>query len=97
LRDLVEKVAAGAASAYDLQELRWIGAVMRQGSYCGLGSTAPNHILNTLDKFPEVYRRRLRSADYTPSFDLDGALAEARALSGRDDAGAHITEMEETP
>jgi [NiFe] hydrogenase diaphorase moiety large subunit len=97
VRDLVEKVAAGAASEYDLQELRRIGAVMRQGSYCGLGSTAPNHILNTLDKFPEVYRRHLRSADYTPSFDLDGALAEARALSGRDDAGAHITEMEETP
>jgi [NiFe] hydrogenase diaphorase moiety large subunit len=97
VRDLVEKVAAGAASEYDLQELRRIGAVMRQGSYCGLGSTAPNHILNTLDKFPEVYRRHLRSADYTPSFDLDGALAEARALSGRDDAGAHITELEETP
>jgi [NiFe] hydrogenase diaphorase moiety large subunit len=96
LRDLVEKVADGAASEYDLLEMRHIGAVMRQGSYCGLGSTAPNHVLNTLDKFPDVYRRRLRSADYTPSFDLDGALAEARALSGRDDAGAHIGETETT-
>jgi len=96
LRDLVEKVADGAASAYDLQEMRHIGAVMRQASYCGLGSTAPNHVLNTLDKFPEVYRRRLRTGDYSPSFDLDGALAEARALSGRDDAGAHIAETEAT-
>ncbi len=92
LRNLVEKVAAGQASAFDLGEMRHIGAVMRQGSYCGLGCTAPNHVLNTLDKFPEIYRRRLRSADYTPSFDLDGALAEARALSGRDDAGAHVRE-----
>jgi [NiFe] hydrogenase diaphorase moiety large subunit len=65
---------------------------MRQGSYCGLGATAPNHVLNTLDKFPEVYRRRLRGLDYTPAFDLDGALAEARALAGRDDAGAHLSE-----
>jgi len=98
LRNLVEKVAAGQASDYDLQEMRHIGAVMRQGSYCGLGSTAPNHVLNTLDKFPEIYRRRLRSADYSPSFDLDGALAEARALSGRDDPGAHVREqLEDSP
>ncbi|MGE5155389.1 MAG: NAD(P)H-dependent oxidoreductase subunit E [Bdellovibrio bacteriovorus] len=95
LRSLVEKVAAGAASDYDLQEMRHIGAVMRQGSYCGLGSTAPNHILNTLDKFPGIYRRRLRSVDYTPSFDLDGALAEARSLTGRDDPGAHVHEPQE--
>jgi [NiFe] hydrogenase diaphorase moiety large subunit len=90
LHNLVEKVAAGQASAHDLEELRQIGGVMRLASYCGLGSTAPNHILNTLDKFPNIYQRRLCSAEYTPSFNLDGALAEARSLSGRDDAGAHI-------
>ena len=90
LHDLVEKIAAGRASAHDLDELRQIGGVMRLASYCGLGSTAPNHILNTLDKFPLIYQRRLCSADYTPSFDVDGALAEARTLSGRDDADAHI-------
>jgi [NiFe] hydrogenase diaphorase moiety large subunit len=66
--------------------------VMRKGSYCGLGQTAPNHILNTLDKFPQVWQRHLRSADYTPSFDLDVALSEARALTGRNDAGAHLEE-----
>jgi [NiFe] hydrogenase diaphorase moiety large subunit len=92
LRNLVEKVAAGQASEYDLEEMRRIGAVMQQGSYCGLGHTAPNHVLNTLDKFPEIYRRRLARADYTPSFDLDAALSEARAISGRDDAQAHISE-----
>ena len=92
LSDLVEKVAAGQASAYDLDEMRSIGAVMQKASYCGLGHTAPNHVLDTLDKFPEVYRGRLRSADYTPSFDLDAALSEARALSGRDDAAAHLEE-----
>lgn len=92
LHNLVEKVAAGQASGYDLEEIRRIGGVMRLASYCGLGSTAPNHLLNTLDKFPEIYQRRLRSAEYTPSFDLDGALAEARTIAGRDDAGAHISD-----
>jgi [NiFe] hydrogenase diaphorase moiety large subunit len=95
LRDLVEKVAAGRASPYDLDEMRAIGRVMRQGSYCGLGHTAPNHVLNTLDKFPEVYLRRLLHHDYSPSFDLDAALSEARAITGRDDAGAHLHELEE--
>jgi [NiFe] hydrogenase diaphorase moiety large subunit len=92
LRNLVEKVAAGQASDYDLDEMRHIGAVMQQASYCGLGHTAPNHVLNTLDKFPEVYERRLRRADYAPSFDLDAALSEARSVTGRDDAGAHLQE-----
>ncbi len=92
LRDLVEKVAAGKASAYDLGEMRAIGRVMRQASYCGLGHTAPNHVLDTLDRFPDVYRSRLVSPDYSPSFDLDAALSEARAITGRDDPGAHILE-----
>jgi [NiFe] hydrogenase diaphorase moiety large subunit len=89
---LVEKVAAGKASRYDLGEMRRIGNVMQQASYCGLGHTAPNHVLDTLEKFPEIYARRLRSSDYTPSFDLDGALSESRAITGRNDAGAHLEE-----
>ncbi len=92
LHNLVEKIVAGQGSEHDLNEMRDIGAIMRQASYCGLGHTAPNHILNTLDKFPEVYRRRLRSADYSPSFDLDAALDEARALTGRDGVHDHVEE-----
>jgi [NiFe] hydrogenase diaphorase moiety large subunit len=90
LLELVDKVAAGDASRHDLDELRAIAETMRRASHCGLGHTAPNHLLNTLDKFPDVYTRRLRKADYAPSFDLDAALAEARALTHRDDAEAHL-------
>ena len=92
LHNLVEKVADGQASAHDLEEMRQIGGVMKMASYCGLGQTAPSHIRCTLDKFPDIYKRRLRSEEYTPSFDLDAALSEARTLTGRDDAGAHIPE-----
>ncbi len=89
--DLVDKVAAGAAGRHDLDELRDIAQVMRRASHCGLGHTAASHVLNTLDQFPHIYRDRLRVCDYTPSFDLDAALAEARALTHRDDAEAHLT------
>ncbi|MBP6735434.1 MAG: NAD(P)H-dependent oxidoreductase subunit E, partial [Chromatiaceae bacterium] len=90
LEALVEKVAAGQASAYDLEELRNLGNLMRQTSYCGLGTTASNHVRDILDKFPDTFHRRLSGPDYTPAFDLDGALAVARAISGRTDAGAHL-------
>ena len=90
LEALVEKVAAGKASAYDLEELRNLGNLMRQTSYCGLGTTAANHVRDILDKFPDTFHRRLSGPDYTPAFDLDGALSVARAISGRTDAGAHL-------
>ena len=93
LEALVEKVAAGKASAYDLEEMRQIGNLMRQASYCGLGTTAANHVRDILDKFPDTFQRRLRpGSDFTPAFDLDAALAAARAITGRNDAGAHLEE-----
>ena len=91
LKDLIEKVAIGKASSYDLNEIRHISEVMRQSSHCGLGHTAPNHVLHTLEKFPGIYEDRLASAEHTPSFDLDAALADARAITGRHDAGAHLS------
>ena len=90
LKDLVDKVCAGRAGDYDLQEMQAIGDLMRHTSHCGLGATASNPVLDTLQKFPEIYRQRLAGGDYGPSFDLDAALAEARAITGRDDAAAHL-------
>jgi [NiFe] hydrogenase diaphorase moiety large subunit len=90
LRDLVDKVCAGRASEFDLQEMRGIGKLMQQTSQCGLGTTAPNHVLNTLDKFPDSYRNRLRHSGFEPAFDLNAALDEARAITGRSDTGTTI-------
>jgi [NiFe] hydrogenase diaphorase moiety large subunit len=90
IRDLIDKVRAGHASRYDTEELRSIGGLMKAASQCGLGTTAPNSVLDTLDKFPRIYDCRLSQKGYEPAFDLDAALQEARAITGRDDAGAHI-------
>ena len=57
----------------------------------GLGHTACNPTLDTLKRFRPVYERRLKSLDFVPAFDLDGALATARRMTGRDDAGAHLS------
>lgn len=90
VRDLVDKVHAGNASRHDLGELRAVGDLMKASSQCGLGVTAPNAILDTLNKFPQIYEKRLTQKTYEPAFDLDAALQEAREITGRDDAGAHL-------
>jgi [NiFe] hydrogenase diaphorase moiety large subunit len=43
-----------------------------------------------MQKFAPAFERRLSLKDFEPGFDLDAALAEARALTGRDDAAAHL-------
>ncbi|MEA1890823.1 MAG: NAD(P)H-dependent oxidoreductase subunit E [Pseudomonadota bacterium] len=90
MKDLVEKVIAGHATRYDLNEMRNIGQVMKQASHCGLGATAANHIFDTLEKFPYIYEQHLSHSSYGPAFDLDAALGAAREITGRDDAGAHL-------
>jgi [NiFe] hydrogenase diaphorase moiety large subunit len=90
MRDLVDKVHSGHAGEYDLGEMRNIGALMRGSSHCGLGTTAANAVLDTLEKFPHIYEQRLKHTGYEPAFDLDAALQDARDITGRDDADAHI-------
>ena len=89
MRDLVDKVHTGRGTRADLEEMRRLGRLMKAGSHCGLGQTAPNSVLDSLDQFPDVWERRLRSASFEPAFSLDRALEEARRLTGRDDPGAH--------
>ena len=67
----------GAATQVDLDDVASWGALVRKTSRCGLGVTAANPILSTMEKFPEIYRSRLRTQEQTllASFDLDDALA----------------------
>ena len=90
MKDLVDKVHSGHAGQYDLGEMRNIGELMHASSHCGLGTTAPNPVLDTLSKFPQIYEQHLKQSNYEPAFDLDAALQESREITGRDDAGAHI-------
>jgi [NiFe] hydrogenase diaphorase moiety large subunit len=93
LRDTMDKIAEGHGTAHDLAEIQELDKVLHMSAHCGLGHTACNPTLDTLKRFRPMYERRLKSLDFEPAFDLDGALATARRMTGRDDAGAHL-EME---
>jgi [NiFe] hydrogenase diaphorase moiety large subunit len=88
---LMDKLATRHGSQYDINELHKMRRLMQGASHCGLGNTACNAIFDTLTKFKPAYEKRLRSLDYEPAFDLDAALSQARQMTGRDDAAAHLS------
>jgi len=90
MNDIIEKVMVGYATSHDIDELKNIGSVMQHSAHCGLGSTAPNAILDTLEKFPSTYSKRLVNKSHEPSFNLDKALEVSRHLTGRDDEEAYL-------
>jgi [NiFe] hydrogenase diaphorase moiety large subunit len=92
MKDLIHKIHSGRAGEYAVDEIRKLAVIMTQTSHCGLGTYAPAPILDTLNKFPDIYLQRLKYSNYEPAFDLDAALQDARDITGRDDAGAHIAE-----
>ena len=89
---LMDKLANDHGSPYDLDELRRMHRLMQGASHCGLGNTATLAIHDIMDKFKPAFDRRMHSPDYEPAFDLDAALSQARRMTGRDDAGAHLTD-----
>lgn len=92
LVNLMDKLHNGHGSPYDFAEIEKLNRLLQAMSHCGLGHTACNPVLDTIARFRPAYDRRLAHHDFAPAFDLDRALAAARQMTGRDDAGAHLTD-----
>jgi [NiFe] hydrogenase diaphorase moiety large subunit len=90
----MDKLASGAGSRHDIEVLFELDRLLHAGTHCGLGATACNPLRDTIHKFRPAYEQRLISLHFAPGFDLDAELSVARALTGRDDAGAHFAEPE---
>ena len=90
VKNMMDKIAKSHGSPYDIDELFKLHRLMQGASHCGLGNSACNPVFDTLNKFRPAYERRLKSLDYEPAFDLDAALSQARQMTGRDDAAAHL-------
>jgi [NiFe] hydrogenase diaphorase moiety large subunit len=90
LKNGLDKIAGGHGTRYDLDEMQRLAGLVKFRSHCGLGQTAVNPILDGLQRFPQAFEQRLVHRDFEPHFDLDAALEEARQISCRDDAAAHI-------
>jgi len=95
LKGYMDKLASGKGAKMDLADIEWIDRLLKNASHCGLGSSAPNPVIDTLVKFRPAYERRLQSLEFKPAFDLDAALETARRMTGRDDPAAHLDWREE--
>lgn len=90
LKNLMDKLHNGCGSPYDFAEIERLNQLLQSMSHCGLGHTACNPVLDTIEKFRPAYEQRMAQKEFVPAFDLDRALAAARQMTGRDDPGAHI-------
>lgn len=77
LLNKVERVKEGKACQKDLEDFKSWGALLKGTSRCGLGTTSPNPILTTMEKFPEIYQEKLveEKGPLLPSFDIEKAKA----------------------
>ncbi|WGK69580.1 NAD(P)H-dependent oxidoreductase subunit E [Candidatus Haliotispira prima] len=66
----------GKAVENDIEEIISWSKIVRSGSRCGLGTTSPKSIMQTIDRFPEIYRSKTAKQEgpLLRSFSLDEAL-----------------------
>lgn len=89
LKNNLDKIADGRGTSQDLIEIKQLSHLVQRHSHCGLGHTAANHILDSLQRFPQTFEKNLQQ-HFTASFDLDKALENARQITQRNDAAAHL-------
>jgi len=58
--DILERLCAGKAQRAQLEELKHLAHQVGAGSLCGLGKTAPNPVLSTLNYFADEYEAHLQ-------------------------------------
>ena len=57
---ILNRITSGHGRLGDIQLLRDIGSAVKQGSLCGLGQTAPNPVLTTLEYFADEYTDHIK-------------------------------------
>jgi len=58
--DIMNRLCTGEGKRGDLEELEQLSLMVKKGSLCGLGRTAPNPVLTTLRYFRDEYEAHLK-------------------------------------
>ncbi|MEW6417950.1 MAG: NADH-quinone oxidoreductase subunit NuoF [Nitrospirota bacterium] len=56
---ILEKITSGNGEKKDIDELERLGRLVKAGSLCGLGQTAPNPVLTTIKYFRDEYEEHI--------------------------------------
>ena len=84
LKNKLIKMLNGFGTKADIDELYNWGQYMKQANRCGLGQTAANPILTTIENFRPLYEALIKSDDeFVSEFDMDKAVQESCNYVGR--------------
>ena len=57
--DVLERLCKGRGKKGDIEQLEHLAVMIKQGSLCGLGKTAPNPVLSTIQYFRDEYQAHI--------------------------------------
>jgi len=84
LRNKLQKIIDGKGIAADIDELVQWGKHMKNANRCGLGQTAANPVLTSIENFRSEYEAKIdKGVDFETKFDLDAAIQESSRVVGR--------------
>lgn len=58
--DILERICGGQGRKGDIEDLRQLALKVKQSSLCGLGKTAPNPVLSTIEYFRDEYESHIQ-------------------------------------
>jgi NAD-dependent dihydropyrimidine dehydrogenase PreA subunit len=58
---ILERITSGNGKEGDIERLERLGELVKAGSLCGLGQTAPNPVLTTIKYFRDEYEEHIRN------------------------------------
>lgn len=84
LRNKLQKILDGNGSRKDINELFQWTKIMKASNRCGLGQTAANPILSTIENFRQLYEDLvIPEEEFVSTFNMEEAVADSCAYVGR--------------
>ena len=78
----IEKIMAGKGVRKDIDQMLSWEKVMHMNR-CGLGQSACNPVISTINNFRELYNSKLQKEEFISQFDLASAVKESCETAGR--------------
>jgi [NiFe] hydrogenase diaphorase moiety large subunit len=84
LREKLIKILEGSGNRKDITELYTWCKYMKAANRCGLGQTAANPIMSTIENFRHLYEDLVAGTEeFISTFDMEKAVAESCEYVGR--------------
>jgi [NiFe] hydrogenase diaphorase moiety large subunit len=83
LRNKLQKILDGYGTRNDIKELQDWAKYMKLANRCGLGQTAANPILSTIENFRPLYEDLVREEEFVSTFNMEAAVADSCEYVGR--------------